>query len=237
MRWQSCRWAVVPAAGAGTRFGGSIAKQYQDLGGRSVIDQTLSRLFEFAPDLTVVVVLAKDDRDWCRQEYAADSRVKLCCGGAERADSVLAGLRLLAEDAKDDDWVLVHDAARPCVKPVDIAALLRTIQESPIGGLLACPVVDTIKHSDDQGAVQSTLDRSRLYTAQTPQMFRFRLLLDSLQLALQAGALVTDESSALEYCGYQPLLQPGSRSNIKITSKEDLMLAEMVVAAQSGVNA
>ncbi|WP_022948780.1 2-C-methyl-D-erythritol 4-phosphate cytidylyltransferase [Methylohalobius crimeensis] len=218
-------WAVVPAAGVGKRMRVGVPKQYLSLAGRSVLEHTLASLLAVARLDRIMVALAPTDPYWPELAVASDSRIATTAGGKERADSVLAGLRALAEVAHDEDWVLVHDAARPCLKPEDAERLIESLCDDPVGGILALPSVDTLKEVAD-GRIGATLDRSRVWRALTPQMFRYRVLRDALEKALAAEEAVTDESAAVEWAGLRPRIVEGSPDNIKITRPEDLPLAE-----------
>ncbi len=226
-------WAVIPAAGKGQRFGGDKPKQYYSLLAQTVLEHSLQRLLDIPAIEQVMVAVAADDYQWQSLPLFADPRVATVAGGAERSDSVLAALRRLRGVAAADDWVLVHDAARPCVPPEDIARLIADLQEHPVGGLLAAPMSDTVKRAAGTAVAEAveTVDRSQLWRALTPQMFRYGLLFKSLSEA----AAVTDEASAVEQAGLRPLLVKGSASNIKITQREDLALAALILqAAQDG---
>lgn len=228
-------YAVVPAAGIGKRFGAVVAKQYLLLAGLSVQQHTLNRLSAIVEISRVVVAVAFDDRMAQTITYAHPDKLQFVIGGAERMDSVLAGLKALgAQGAKDDDWVLVHDVARPLVRPSDIKNLLFTLQDDPVGGLLATPVRDTMKRSQPgaEARVLETVDRSALWHALTPQMFRFGLLQQALISARDAGAVITDEASAIERMGLPVRLISGAGDNLKITFQEDLLLAEAFLQAQ-----
>lgn len=229
-------FVVIPAAGTGSRFGADQPKQYLPLHGEPLIRHTLRALLSDARIGRVVVVLAPDDAYWddAFLPEGAVSRMSLVrLGGATRADSVINGINALKEyvDVNSEDWVLVHDAARPCLSPSHLAMLIDTLQDDPVGGLLAIPVADTLKRADAADRVEMTVDRRQLWQAQTPQMFRLGLL----QAALSTGDLagVTDEASAIEKLGHRPSLVPGSLSNLKVTYPEDLALAEMILAAQN----
>lgn len=213
---------VIPAAGVGARVGAAKPKQYLEVSGKTIIEHTLSRLFALNPHRLVVVVAAGD-------EYYKDlpviDRCEVTIGGVERADSVLNGLRKL--DQQPDEWVMVHDAVRPCVRASDILSLCDSVMHSDVGGLLGIPVTDTIKKTTDD-LVVDTLDRSELWRAQTPQMFRYGILLQ----ALQKGFDITDEASAVEQMGYQPIMVSGHSDNIKVTTADDLALAKHYLEAQ-----
>jgi len=218
-------FAVIPAAGRGRRMGAEIPKQYLTLAGKPVLQHAVERLLAVAAIDRIVVALAEGDGFWPRLPVARDPRVVATVGGAERADSVLAGLKALGRMAEDEDWVLVHDAARPCLRSADVEKLLAELGSDPVGGILALPSVDTLKEVAD-GAVLGTVDRSRVWRALTPQLFRFGLLRSSLERALAEGVTVTDEASAVEWAGYRPRIVEGYPDNIKITRPEDLALAE-----------
>jgi 2-C-methyl-D-erythritol 4-phosphate cytidylyltransferase len=224
-------WAVVPAAGVGRRMGGPVPKQYLPLAGRPVIEHTLGRLLGHPGIRGVVVVLGPEDGWWPQTAWAADARVIRAPGGAERCHSVLGGLQALAGRAGAGDWVLVHDAARPCLRAADIDRLRTRLAEHPVGGLLGVPVRDTMKRGDPSGAVLETVPREGLWHAFTPQMFRLGMLREALAGALARGDLVTDEASAMERAGHRPLLVEGHPDNLKITRPEDLALAEFYLSA------
>ncbi len=218
-------FVVVPAAGIGRRMGAAVPKQYLELAGRPVLQHTLERLLAVKEVRHVMVALAAEDDRWPGLSVASHPRVLTTVGGAERADSVLAGLRSLEDIATAEDWVLVHDAARPCLRPDDVVRLLERLAEDPVGGILALPSVDTLKEVE-AGTIRKTLDRGRVWRALTPQMFRYGLLRESLEQALVAGRVITDEANAIEHAGLQPKIVEGSPDNIKITRPEDLPLAE-----------
>jgi len=226
-------WGIVPAAGAGKRMGADRPKQYLPLVGATVIEHTLTRLLAAAVLTKIVVALAADDGYWDDLAIARHPQILRAPGGKERADSVLSGLRALDGVADDDDWVLVHDAARPCITTGDITRLITTLHDDPVGGTLALPCHDTLKQVDQHGAITATLDRNRIWRALTPQMCRYRLLRDALQHAARSGKIVTDEMSALEAIGHQPRIVEGRPDNLKITRPEDLALAQFYLAQQT----
>lgn len=227
-------WVVLPAAGVGRRMGSAIPKQYLELTpGRTVIEHTLDLFLDHPGIAGVAVALGAEDGYWERVVYAGHPRVLRAAGGAERCHSVLNALdALAAERAQADDWVLVHDAARPCLRRSDLDHLIDTLRDDPVGGLLAIPVRDTMKRADGSGRVQATVDRASLWHAYTPQMFRLGLLREALRLTLEAGVLVTDDASAMEYLGHAPLLVEGHADNLKITRAEDLPLARFYLEQQ-----
>ncbi len=220
-------WAVVPAAGIGTRMGGEVPKQYLSLLGRPVIAHTLARLCNHPRISGVVGALAADDRWWPEIRTQFTRPPLVAAGGDERCDSVLNSLDALTEHASIDDWVLVHDAVRPCLRHEDIDRLMDQLWSDEVGGLLAMPVKDTMKRADGDGRISETVSRESLWHAQTPQMFRLGALRDAIRRCADAGRKVTDEAQAMEFTGARPRLVQGHEDNIKITQPEDLKLAEM----------
>ena len=219
-------WVIVPAAGRGLRFGSALPKQYLPLAGATVLAHTLRRLDDLA-SLGIAIGLAPDDIHWPVYRPTLATPLIPFEGGDERAVTVLRGLIALRDRARPDDLVFVHDAARPCVRRKDLERLRAIAVRAADGALLARPVADTVKREGAQGLVSDTLDRRGLWLAQTPQVFAYARLHEALSQALAAGALVTDEASAIEYLGGQPQLVAGSPDNIKITVPEDLALAEL----------
>ena len=229
---ESKLWAIVPAAGVGRRVGGEIPKQYLDLHGRPLIAWTLKRLLELEELQQVTVVISAEDNYWSDLVIRNDPHIQTTIGGDERCHSVLNGLEALTGDAADNDWVLVHDAARPCVRIDDIRRLISVARKSGNGAILAIPVRDTIKKSNNNKEIESTVDRDSLWHALTPQLFKYGELRHALQLALADDFQVTDEASAMEYAGYTPLLVEGASDNIKVTLPEDLALAGFFIRNQ-----
>ncbi|MES2673478.1 MAG: 2-C-methyl-D-erythritol 4-phosphate cytidylyltransferase [Pseudomonadota bacterium] len=225
-------WIVVPAAGVGSRMGSEIPKQYLTLGAKAIIEHTLERLLGLSFIAGIVVVVSKTDRHWPELSISKHPRIYSVAGGAERAISVLNGLNYLKEKIQPQDWVLVHDAARPCVTLANIEALCATLSEDAVGGILATLVSDTLKQVDAKNIILKTIDRRSLWQAQTPQLFRYKLLSDCLSQALARGENITDEASALELCGYAPKIVEGRSDNIKITRADDLLLADFVLRQQ-----
>jgi 2-C-methyl-D-erythritol 4-phosphate cytidylyltransferase len=240
-------WLVMPAAGVGRRFGNTKPKQYAPLQGRTVIEWALAPFLADPSCAGVSISLAADDPYW---REVAERLAKLpgrvpdlifAGGGVERSHSVRKGLAALGMRAAADDWVLVHDAARPCLSPSDLQHLLDRLGSHPVGGLLATPAADTLKRASGEsrpGArpaapeVAQTVDRVGLWRALTPQMFRYELLCDALDRAIANGRLPTDEAQALEWVGEHPALVQGSAANIKITSSDDLVLAAALLNAR-----
>jgi 2-C-methyl-D-erythritol 4-phosphate cytidylyltransferase len=220
-------WAVVPAAGSGRRMASDIPKQYLPLRGSTVLEYTLNTLFACERIEGVVLALSPDDACW--PEIAprfSDQNLVCVAGGDERCQSVLNAIRHLSGFADMHDWVLVHDAARPCVRVDDVSALIETMADDVCGGVLGVPVADTMKRLGVDGRVEGTIDRQSLWHAQTPQMFRLGLLQSALEQAIAQNSLVTDEAAAMEMAGYRPCMVCGHADNIKITVPSDLALAE-----------
>lgn len=225
-------WLIVPAAGQGRRMGGDCPKQYLEIDARPLLALTLERLHGAYPQAALCLCLDADDErfDPAWVPFANWQRID---GGIERADSVSNALKALATRARADDMVLVHDVARPCVHPDDLARLLAVLGEDRIGGLLAAPVADTMKRADGAGRVAATEPREGLWHALTPQGFRYGLLCEAFDAARRAGIDITDEASAIEALGLAPRLVAGRRDNLKITHPEDLALAAHILAAQA----
>jgi 2-C-methyl-D-erythritol 4-phosphate cytidylyltransferase len=223
VRTQPAFWVVIPAAGVGSRMRADRPKQYLQLGGRSIIEHTLDCFLDHPALAGVAVCIAPDDPYWPNLSCANDGRIQRAPGGRERCDSVLNGLRQLGElGANEHDWVLVHDAARPNLARADLDKLLTELADDPVGGLLAVPARDTLKRVGPNGRVIETVDRSVIWQAFTPQMFRLGMLRSALEAALEAGVLVTDEASALEWAGHLPKMIEGRADNLKVTRPEDL---------------
>lgn len=223
-------WAVIPAAGGGSRMGQARPKQYLNLRGRALLEWSLAPFLDTGWIDGVVLVLAKSDGDYAKLPVARHPKIVTTIGGAARAESVLAGLESVANRTQgfDEVYVLVHDAARPCLDWSDLERL-RDEADDKHGGLLAMPVTDTLKKGK-KGKVAGTLDRSLVWRAQTPQLFRLDLLRQALRECQEHNLEVTDEASAMERAGYKPRLIRGRESNLKVTYPEDLLLAEFWLA-------
>ncbi len=217
-------WAIVPAAGVGKRMQANKPKQYLPLSGQTVLEKTLERLLQADVFSAIAVAISKEDPFWPTLAISRHKKVITAAGGKERADSVLSGLKSLKDQAADDDWVLVHDAARPCLTCSDIQTLINTLQDDAVGGILASPSSDTLKQVSHTNIIK-TIDRSMIWKALTPQMFRYRLLKRALE-ETEGNPNVTDEASALEIIGLTPKIVEGRTDNIKITRPEDLALAQ-----------
>jgi 2-C-methyl-D-erythritol 4-phosphate cytidylyltransferase len=222
-------WCVVPAAGRGTRVGGQLPKQYLPLAGQPLLWHTLRRL-AVQPQLAgLLVVLAAADTHWPGWTTCNGQPVLTATGGAERCDSVLAGLEALPDSVRAEDFVLVHDAARPCVRTSDISRLIE-LAACDDGGLLGAPLRDTLKRADDRGCSILTEPRELRWRAFTPQLFRRGQLTAALRAATREGVLVSDEAMAMERAGFTPLLVEGAEDNLKITTPADFVLAEFLLA-------
>ncbi len=234
-------WAIIPAAGVGRRMGSHIPKQYLPLAEKTVLEQTLSVFIQHEKITGIVVAVTEGDPYWqdIFESYNHQSNtaepvkpIIVASGGEERCYSVLNALLELDSQSdfyaiKENDWVLVHDAARPCLKSTDIDHLIEQLSDTAEGGLLGLPMADTVKRCNSELQVIETVDRSELWRALTPQMFPLKLLKDSLEQAIKNKQLVTDEASAIELRGLKPKMLEGSASNIKITHPGDLQLAEL----------
>lgn len=239
--------ALVPAAGAGSRMRSEVPKQYLPLLGQPLLMHALAALAAVPAIDRVVLVLSPEDEwfDACMQapvgrialtapSGTADAGLQgkltvLRCGGTSRAETVRNGLAALAGEVAAGDWILVHDAARPCIDPADVERLIAALADDLVGGILATPVADTLKRADGE-RVAATVPRAGLWRAQTPQMFRHGMLLDALRRAADDG--VTDEASAIEALGHAPQLVPGSERNLKVTYPDDLALAALYLQAK-----
>ena len=219
-------WAVVPAAGLGRRMAAEVPKQYLQISGVTLLEHTLRALLDCAQLRGLIVALDPGDRRADNVALLSDPRVMTAAGGFDRAESVRSGLTVLETLAEPDDWVLVHDAARPCLPLNNLMGFITTITDSGVGGLLAQPCTDTLKVVNEDGVVTSTLDRTAIWRAQTPQMFRLGILCAALDQARAEGVKVTDEASAVEASGHPVQVLEGPASNIKVTVPDDLELVK-----------
>lgn len=224
-------FAIVPAAGLGTRIGDPVPKQYIPVAGKPMVFHSLAALARVARIARIFVVLAPADRHWERHDWSAfgDRVEALRAGGAHRAQSVLNALGEIEARVAKDDWILVHDGARPCIRAELVEQFLDELDDDPVGGLLAMPLADTLKSSAEGQRVAATIPRLNLWRAQTPQMFRY----DLLKRGLERRPDATDESQAIEALDKAPRLVEGENGNLKVTFAEDLALAEMILAAQA----
>ncbi len=208
----------------------AIPKQYLPIFGKTVLEHTLEKLLAFSFIQKIIVPVSADDRYFATLPISRHEKVLRVNGGKDRVDSVLSALEVLSDDL--DGWVLVHDAARPCVSEKDISTLVEKVLNSGTGGILASPVRDTMKRGDSNGFISETVSRENLWHALTPQMFTVSDLLSTLKKAKQAGLTITDEASAMEWAGKKPLLVTGRSDNIKITQAEDILLAEFYLSKE-----
>lgn len=224
---------VIAAGGSGKRMKRRVPKQYLEIAGKTVIEHTMGAFLGHEVVSGVVVVTAPDDTRW---KNVIPSHPKFLCqieGGTERCDSVLSGLEALKAYAGLDDWVLVHDAARPCISKALIDKLVKKVMRHPVGGILGLPVTDTMKKTDNRDGIIQSVPRENIWRAQTPQMFRLNVLCGALSDLKQRNSIVTDEASAMEFMGMRPLMVKGSEANLKITTPSDLPLAEYFLAAEA----
>jgi len=225
-------WAVVPAAGFGRRMGSDLPKQYHEVAGAKLLEHTLRALLQCPDIIGVVVALDPADHRAGTLPSLHDSRVQTTTGGAERADSVLAGLDYLSKRGSSDDWVLVHDAARPCLSLEVLTALINRARALNEGVILAQPVSDTLKSVSSNGTVKQTIERSNFWRAQTPQLFPLETLRCALKDCIRKGIAVTDEAMAMELSGFAVTVLEGPPSNIKVTVEADLIFADFYLKQQ-----
>ncbi|WP_339050197.1 2-C-methyl-D-erythritol 4-phosphate cytidylyltransferase [Rickettsiella endosymbiont of Xylota segnis] len=216
-------FAIVPAAGVGNRMQIDLPKQYISINGKKILEYTLNTLLRYQKFKKCVVVINKKDKHWSALQFSSPHLLTIL-GGKERCHSVFNGLLALKGFAKKDDWILVHDAARPLLHEGDIDKLIMGLNNHPIGGLLGYPIKNTVKHFDNQRF--ETLDRKKLWVAVTPQMFRYHWLFNALNSAIKKNQFPTDEANAIELFGQQPKMIEGRTDNIKVTDKEDLNLLD-----------
>ncbi len=243
----------MPAAGAGSRMQASVPKQYLSINGAAIIEHAIKVFLDNHEIQRIMVPLAENDQSFSHLNIAKDRRVATTAGGSSRAHSVLNGLNalsvegshLLVKDSQslvkdspslveDSDWVLVHDAARPCLSSALLEHLIDSLRDDDVGGILAVPAKDTLKRASKTQTIMATVDRSDIWQAQTPQMFRYGILKAALTSAIEQNLNITDEASALEYMGYQPKLVVGDAGNLKVTTPEDLALAEFLLSGPFG---
>ncbi len=222
---------VIPAAGIGKRMGSTIPKQYLKINNRTILEHTVGIFLKSELVHRIIICTRADDEIFNSLGLTKNLKIQRVDGGAERVDSVLNGLRYVTTD-----WVMVHDAARPCLTQSDIQNLVRAVQ-GYCGGILGCAVRDTMKRTDPSLAIQGTVDRSLLFHALTPQMFQTKELLSAIETAQKAGVTITDEASAMEFAGFHPQLVAGRSDNIKITQSSDLALAQFILEgfAKNGI--
>jgi 2-C-methyl-D-erythritol 4-phosphate cytidylyltransferase len=219
-------WVVIPAAGVGKRMAVDKPKQYISVNGKTIIEHTIDCFINREEIETVVVAISRADEYWPTLKISKHKKIITAPGGDERYQSVFNGLQALKDKAKDDDWLLVHDAARPCLSQSAIDRLMINLRSHDVGGILAMPCRDTMKRANEAGEIIDTVERESLWHAQTPQMFRYEKLFSAIEKILNEDIVVTDEAMAMEMAGYKPLLVQGHQENIKITHKDDLQYLE-----------
>ena len=215
-------WVVIPAAGEGLRMDVGKPKQYISINNKTIIEHTIDCFIYREEIEKIIVAISKEDEFWATLEISGHDKIMTASGGKERYQSVLNSLQMLSGEAKDDDWVMVHDAARPCLNQSAIDRLIIELKTHDIGGILAMPCRDTMKRASDTGEIDGTVERQSLWHAQTPQMFKYGKLLLAIQDALKNKAAITDEAMAVERLGFKPMLVLGHQENIKLTYKDDL---------------
>ncbi|MBL1142809.1 MAG: 2-C-methyl-D-erythritol 4-phosphate cytidylyltransferase [Proteobacteria bacterium] len=219
-------WVVIPAAGVGKRMGVDKPKQYISVNGKTIIEHTIDCFINREEIEAVVVAISKADEYWPDLEIAKHEKVIAAPGGVERYQSVFNGLQVLQDKAKKNDWILVHDAARPCLNQSAIDRLIINLRTHDVGGILAMPCRDTMKRANESGVIVDTVERESLWHAQTPQMFKYGKLFSAIEKILDGDIVITDEAMAMELAGYNPMLVQGHQENIKITHKDDLQYLE-----------
>jgi len=224
-------WAVIPAAGSGSRFSKTELKQYQQIQDQTVLEHTVARLNQL-PLAGYVLAIGTQDDVAKTLALSHPEKAHFCSGGAERVNSVLNALTYLKEFAAEDDWVFVHDAARPCVTQDCLQRLVNTAMQENCSAILAIPVRDTLKYVEQGNVIEKTVSRDHLWQAQTPQISKLGTLKHAIEKALQDGISITDEASALEYVGQQVKVVQGRSDNIKITYADDLELAKLILMSQ-----
>ncbi|WP_111891999.1 2-C-methyl-D-erythritol 4-phosphate cytidylyltransferase [Acinetobacter sp. MB5] len=230
---QTCTklWAIIPAAGSGRRFSQTELKQYQKILDQTVLEHSVARLNQL-PLAGYVLAISPEDQLAQTLPFTCPDRAHFCLGGAERVDSVLNALKCLESFAANDDYVLVHDAARPCIALESLQDLVEKAQQQDCSAILATPVRDTLKRVIDQNQIETTVSRESLWQAQTPQIAKFSVLKSAIEQALAAEMSITDEASALEFAKQPVVVVQGRSDNIKITYPEDIYLAELILTAQ-----
>lgn len=224
-------YAVVPAAGIGSRMQADRPKQYLSLLNKTILEHTLNQLFGFTAFNKIILPIAAHDDFFSKLEISQHPMISTCAGGAERFESVLNGLNKLLEiGANENDWVMVHDVARPCIRLQDLQNLFD--QRHPSGAILGMQVRDTMKRCDKNGMIIKTVERENLWHALTPQLAPIGLLKSCIERCIQDQHDITDEASALEYCGHQPIMVAGHPSNIKVTRPDDLAMAHVFLQEQ-----
>ncbi|MEM6998785.1 MAG: 2-C-methyl-D-erythritol 4-phosphate cytidylyltransferase [Pseudomonadota bacterium] len=219
-------WIVIPAAGVGKRMETNKPKQYISVDNKTIIEHAINCFIDREEIESIVVAISETDDYWPELEIASHNKVVTVAGGAERYNSVFNGLSELKNKADENDWVLVHDAVRPCLSQSAIDRLMIKLRTHDIGGILAMPCRDTMKRANSANEIVNTVERESLWHAQTPQMFKYGKLFSAIEKVLNEDILITDEAMAMELVGYKPILVEGHQENIKITHKDDLQFLE-----------
>ena len=232
MYLQNRCWAIIPAAGVGSRLGAHCPKQFLTLGDKALMAHTLDAVLMLSDSLEKVVVVLADPNcnDWQKLGYHQLPIIHTTTGGATRAHSVWQGLQAIATQADEHDWVLVHDAARPVLRVEMVHRLMAAVTDHEVGGIVGMPVTDTVKSVSLKGNIEDTLVREKIWLAQTPQIFRYGVLCKALSQVLESGEIVTDESSAVERLGLQPKMVLGDPDNIKVTTWQDIEIIKSKLA-------
>ena len=226
-------WVVIPAAGIGKRMGSDIPKQYVSVRGKTVIEHTIDNFISRKEIQNICISISESDNYWSTLPISKNKKIITTVGGNERYESVYNGLRALQDKANDDDWVLVHDAVRPCLKKSIIDRLITDISSHDVGGILALPCFETMKRVNNNKQVEETINREIIWRAQTPQIFKYKKLLLAIEKAINENILITDEAMAMELSNYKPIVIMGDEKNIKITHKDDLKHLELFLEEAS----
>ena len=228
-------WAIVPAAGQGQRFSSAKPKQFFELNGKLVAEHSLSRLMAVSTIEQIIVPSDISCTLWSQVPSLSHNKVKQVSGGEQRAHSVLNGLLSIGSLASDNDWVLVHDIARPCISIEDIGRLIAAVKDHLVGGILVARVDETLKKMASDNHISATVDRTEYRLAQTPQIFRYGVLKDAINSCLDKNIIPTDEAFAVESAGHKLLSVEGRRDNLKITRQEDLPIASAILKSQEAI--
>jgi len=220
-------WVVIPAAGIGKRMGSDIPKQYVSVRGKTVIEHTIDNFISRKEIQNICISISESDNYWSTLPISKNKKIITTVGGNERYESVYNGLRALQDKANDDDWVLVHDAVRPCLKKSIIDRLITDISSHDVGGILALPCFETMKRVNNSNEVEETINRETIWRAQTPQVFKYQKLLLAIEKVINENIFITDEAMAMELSNHKPIVILGDENNIKITHKTDLKYLEL----------
>ena len=220
-------WVIIPAAGTGQRMGGAIPKQYVSVCGKTVIEHTIDNFIDRKEIESICVSISKSDKYWSTLPISKNKKIITTVGGSERYQSVYNGLSAIKDEADNDDWVLVHDAVRPCLTKSVIDRLITEISSDVVGGILALPCTETMKRINNSNEVEETINRQTAWRAQTPQMFKYKKLLLAIEKVIDENIFITDEAMAMEFSNYKPVVILGDENNIKITHKIDLKQLEL----------